>query len=345
MGAREPSWWYGPAAEGWVPRVLAPLGAAYGALTARRMQQAPTYRAAIPVVAIGNFTAGGTGKTPFVRVVVAALREMGHTPVVLTRGYGGTERGPRWVAPGDRARTVGDEPLLLAATAPVMVARDRAAGARAIELDAAKGASVIVMDDGLQNPALARDCTISIAIIDAVRGFGNGRCIPAGPLRAPLAVQLPRVDALVLNTGDGTGALATPVGRLLGQFNGPVLSARVTPDDDVAWLHGQQVVAFAGIGVPQRFFATVAAAGARMCSQRTFSDHHAFSEADARALLAEARALKATLVTTEKDYVRLGGGEGALAELLAACRVLPIRLQLDAASSAKLSRLLPDKSR
>jgi tetraacyldisaccharide 4'-kinase len=189
---REPSWWYPKGPEPWVSRALLPVGALYGALSGSRMQRPALYRAKVPVICVGNFTAGGTGKTPFVRTLIGMLRKAGHT---IDRAR-------------DTAADVGDEPLLLAGDAPVVVARDRVAGARAIE-SGGQGvrASVIVMDDGLQNPTLAKD--LSIAVVDAARGFGNQRCIPAGPMRAPLATQLLLVQAVVLNTGSGTLAPAS----------------------------------------------------------------------------------------------------------------------------------------
>ena len=308
------------------------------------MSRPATYTSTVPVICIGNFTAGGTGKTPFVRVVVAMLRELGHTPVVLSRGYGGSELGPHWVDNAhDTAARAGDEPLLLAATVPVMVARDRVAGARAIEAASAPHplASVIVMDDGLQNPALAK--TLTIAVIDATRGVGNGHCIPAGPLRAPLELQLGHADALLFNRGDRGQEPSPLAAQLAAQFKGPVLSAVIAPAQGLDWLKGQKVIAFAGIGVPERFFATLKAAGATVCNAQAFADHHAYTADDAQRLLSLAKAENATLVTTEKDHVRLNGSGGALAELAAASRILPIELRLDAPSQATLHELLAQR--
>ena len=343
MSAREPSWWYGAGADGWVPRVLAPAGAIFGALTARRMQQAPTYRAKIPVIAVGNFTAGGTGKTPFVRVVAEALRGLGHKPVVLTRGYGGCTVGPHWVDEHDTALNVGDEPLMLSNNIAVMVARDRVAGAQVIDQGGAStpDATVIVMDDGLQNPSLAKDLTF--AVVDAARGFGNCRCIPAGPLRAPLIVQAPRVDALVLNRGDGRTPLAPSVEAMLRNFSRPMMSGVVVPGGDLAWLKGARVIAYAGIGVPERFFATVEAAGGLICRHVAFGDHHWFTDGDAVRLLELARQENALLVTTEKDILRLHRSTGELAKLDAATKVLPIRLALDDAGIVALQSLLASR--
>ncbi len=344
MRGVEPGWWYGATSRAWQPQVLAPFGWVYGTLTSRRMRAAPVYRPDVPVVCIGNFTAGGTGKTPFVREVCEQLCVLGHTPVVLSRGYGGSTAGPHWVdPPADTASAVGDEPLLLALHVPVVIARDRAAGAKAIVSAAPPHprATVIVMDDGIQNPSLAKDLTI--AVIDAVRGVGDGRCIPAGPLRAPLAIQLPQVDAVVLNRGVGDAPLAASTQALVDAFGGPVLSAAIVPARGLEWLRGLPVVAYAGIGVPARFFATVEACGGIVCKRIVFPDHHAFTDADARRLLALAQAEDMTLLTTEKDHARLSGLAGACADLRAATRTLPITLCLDDESVTTLGVLLASR--
>lgn len=343
MTMREPSWWYGSSSGLGQAQALAPFGWAYGQIARRRMQSLPRYRSAIPVVCVGNFTAGGTGKTPFVAVICDVLRLQGHTPVVLSRGYGGTLPGPHWVdAHSDTATRVGDEPLLLARYAPVVISRDRVQGARAIAAAHASlpRATVIVMDDGIQNPALAKNLTI--AVVDASRGTGNGRCIPAGPLRAPLAAQLPLVDAILLNQGsDAAAAPAASTLALVAAVSCPVLSALVAPAAGLEWLQAASVVAYAGIGVPQRFFATAAACGARLREQVSFPDHHAFTDADAQRLLALAHSTGSLLLTTEKDLVRIDAGQSrALAALRAATRPLPITLRLDPASLLALEALL-----
>ncbi len=339
---REPSWWYAEGGTPWFARALAPAGALYGALAGRRMKQPPRHVAKIPVVCVGNFTAGGTGKTPFVRTLLGFLRDAGHRPVVLSRGYGGRIAGPHRVDRArDRAVDVGDEPLLLAADAPVFVARDRAAGAAAIEAVTDLSATVIVMDDGLQNPALAK--ALSIAVVDGARGFGNGRCIPAGPLRAPLAGQLARVDAVVVNGGTrgvGDSLLSMRWREGLAQ---PVLDARLAVASSVSALSGRPVVAYAGIGVPQRFFATLAATGADVRATISFPDHHAYTGADAVRLIAAADAAGAELVTTEKDAVRLLGTAGALGDLARRSMSLAIRLDLDDADAVILRRLIAER--
>lgn len=299
-------------------RLLQPLGALYGTVTARRMAQ-PGIRAERPVVCIGNLTAGGAGKTPTAIAVAAMLRDEGEKPVFLTRGYGGSLAGPVVVDPArHRAGEVGDEPLLLARTAPVVVARDRPAGA-ALAIEA--GASVVVMDDGLQNPTLAKDFTL--AVVDGGAGFGNALCLPAGPLRAPLAAQWPHLDAvLVIGAGPG-GERAAKAAEAAGKV---CLSGRLAPDPAAAAaLAGRGVLAFAGIGRPQKFFETLSEVGAEVAATRAFPDHHPYSARDILALRREADRLGLVLATTEKDAIRL---HGLLAAADSPIAVLPVRLVL-----------------
>lgn len=324
---RSPAFWWRDGAP--ASALLAPLGAAYGAATAARMAR-PGRRAAVPVVCVGNLVAGGAGKTPLAAAIVERLQARGGLPVILSRGYGGALAGPVLV---DRDRhgaaDVGDEPLLLARQAPVVVCRDRRAGA---ELAVISGATTIVMDDGLQNPALAKD--LSFAVVDGASGVGNGRCIPAGPLRAPLAAQWPFVHALVLV---GEGAPGAAVAEKAAARGIPVLGARLQPDAGAAAaLAGREVIAFAGIGRPEKFFDTLRQAGARVGVARAFPDHHPFADAELHALLAQAQAAGRSLVTTEKDAVRLPGWFRAEAGL--SLSVLPVRMVFS--DPAALDRLL-----
>jgi tetraacyldisaccharide 4'-kinase len=311
----------------------------WGAVARRNYERATPYRAKLPVICIGNFTVGGTGKTPLALFVASELQQSGKRPVFLTRGYGGRLAGPHWVnTETDTATDVGDEPLLLARRAPTLVARDRAAGARAIEVRA--NADVVIMDDGLQNPALAKDLTL--ALVDGRRGIGNGRVIPAGPLRAPLDFQLDLADAVVVN-GPLESADAEPNAAadwLRARFPGPVLSASVHPADAVPWLDGTAVIAYAGIGAPQRFFDLLARLGADVRQTIPFPDHHAFTEADAGRLLDLAGSMSAQLVTTEKDWVRLDPAGGATAKLKAASRPLPVAMRFDERDRGRLAALL-----
>jgi len=314
---------------------LSPLGALYGWVARRRYAGVAPYRSRLPVICIGNLTAGGTGKTPLALHLCGRLRARGLRPAVLTRGYGGRLAGPHWVAKEDGAEAVGDEPLLLAQAAPTLVARDRAAGARAIE--GAAAADVIVMDDGLQNPQLAKDLTL--AVVDGTRGLGNGRVMPAGPLRAPLTFQLGLVGAVVINER-APGAGDVVAASLRARFGGPILRCATVADGDTGWLRGQRVVAWAGIGAPQRFFTLLRSLGADLAETAAFGDHQRLGESDAQRLLALARRHGAALVSTAKDLARLKGTAGALGELSAGTRALPITLHFAEADAERLASLI-----
>ena len=336
MRLDEPSWWY-TQAPCRLAKVLQPLGALYGRAAAARYVRARSYRSRLPVICVGNFTAGGTGKTPLAIHLCGRLKALGHQPVILTRGYGGRLSGPSWVNPtSDMALDVGDEALLLARAAPTLVARDRRLGARAIEAGPNR-VSVIVLDDGLQNPALVKD--LAIAVVDGSRGLGNGLVIPAGPLRAPLDFQLELTDAVVVNEGAAADAAGSVTEWLRRKFAGPVLRASVVPAATADWLRSARVVAWAGIGAPQRFFATLRALGAELAEAVAFRDHQQLSDDDARRLLDLARCHGARLVTTEKDMVRLAGAAGACAALARATSALPVRLALAEADAERLVSL------
>lgn len=312
---RAPDFWW-RAEPSLLARLLKPLGALYGMRTLKRMAQ-PGKRASIPLVCVGNPVAGGAGKTPAAIEIARLLSHAGRKPVFLTRGYGGRLEGPVRVDPTQHtAKDVGDEPLLLARTAPCVVAGERVAGAAF----AARLGDVIVMDDGFQNPSLKKD--MALLVIDADQGIGNGLCIPAGPLRAPIEEQLARADAVIL-VGDGKAAAF-----LSRRKKRPVLSARLVPDAKAAaGLKGRRVLAFAGIGRPQKFSATLEALGAEVVRLAAFPDHHVFTAKQARALLDEAARDDLVLVTTEKDFVRLSGPE--LKWLADKSHALPVRLAFD----------------
>jgi tetraacyldisaccharide 4'-kinase len=316
---REPSFWWREATM--AARLLAPAAATYGAVAKARLAQ-PGRRAGVPVVCIGNLTTGGAGKTPTALAVAHILTAAGERPAFLSRGYGGREAGPLEVDPErNRAIEVGDEPLLLARTAPTIVARARVQGAR---LAVRAGASVIVMDDGFQNPALAKD--FAVLVVDGRRGIGNGRVIPAGPLRAPLAVQLRHADALLVIGQGGGGASVVAAAK---ELELPVFAARLEPDAGVlAMLGGRRVLAFAGIGDPDKFFTTLADAGISVVAKRSFGDHHRYTQAEGSRLCEEARHGRLVLVTTEKDLVRLSREDGT-AELAARAHALPVRLAIE----------------
>lgn len=304
--------------------LLAPIGWIYGRITlarmARRGAQLP-----IPVIAIGNFTVGGAGKTPTTLALAEALERRGERVFILSRGYGGTIAGPHRVDTAtDNAAAVGDEPRMMAGRFPVIIARERAAGAR---LAVSQGASVLLLDDALQNPALAKDFTL--AVVDGGFGFGNGFCVPAGPLRAPVRESLGHVDSALLIGADQTGAIA-------GLAGADCHAAAMQPDPAVAQaLRGQRVLAFCGIGRPEKFGDTLRECGATVARLAAFADHHAFTEHEAESLTAEAARSGLLPVTTEKDVMRLTGGP-AREKLRQAATILPVRVQLP---EALLSRV------
>lgn len=311
-------------------RALQPIGALYGAATARRMAQ-PGRRVGAPVVCVGNFVAGGAGKTPAAIALARMLIHDGRQVAFLSRGYGGAKRvEPVRVEPTVHdARTVGDEPLLLARVAPCWVGADRVRGATmAVEA----GAQVLLLDDSLQNPALAKD--LAFAVVDGEQGFGNGLCIPAGPLRAPVATQTPHVQALIVIGGEEPAALAISAAAP----GKPILRANLEPDAfAAATLIGREVVAFAGIARPEKFYATLRRIGAQLVATRDFADHHVFTEREIEALTEDAARRGALLATTEKDRVRLTARQAQ------AVVTLPVMLRFDepAAVREMLRRFLP----
>lgn len=335
---RAPAFWWRQQPSP-VSALLRAPAALYGAIAARRMRM-PGQRAPLPVVCIGNFTVGGSGKTPTALAVAAMLASEGQRPFFLTRGYGGRLAGPvRVDAARHAASEVGDEPLLLGRAFPVVVSRDRPAGAR---LCAAQGASVVVMDDGLQNPSLVKD--LVLAVVDGVGGVGNALCLPAGPLRAPLAAQWPHVHAVVVV---GDGAPGEAIAAEARQRGLAVLRARLEADAAAAArLRGRRILAFAGIGRPEKFFAMLAACGARVERTRSFPDHHPFADAEIRDLIAAAGAEDLDLVTTEKDLVRIAG-LGDAASGAGRIQALPVRLVIEdegvlrELAAARLSRARP----
>lgn len=290
MLLRAPEFWR---RDGAASRLLSPLAALYDAAGRLRAAVARPARVGFPVICVGNLTAGGAGKTPVVLSLAKKLTARGVKVHILSRGYGGRKRGPLLVDPGRHdARAVGDEPLLLAKAAPCWVAANRPAGARAA---VAAGAQAILMDDGLQNPSLAKDW--SLLVIDGDYGLGNGRVLPAGPLREDAARGITRADAVVVMGKDKTSL----AGRLAGKT---VLHALVTPAEPEKFA-GRPFVAFAGIGHPEKFFRSAEEAGASLLTRHAYADHHRYRESELQALMVRARAAGAALLTTEKDWVRL----------------------------------------
>ena len=314
---REPAFWWKPGGGA----LLRPLAALYGAVAARRMQS-PGRSVGVPVICLGNLTVGGSGKTPAALAVGRLLLAAHQHPFFLTRGYGGQTVGPvRVDALADSAATVGDEPLLLARLAPTIVARDRLEGARAARR---AGATAIVMDDGFQNPALAKE--LSILLVDSRRGIGNGRIIPAGPLRAPIEVQIAHAQAIVVV---GSGPAPDAVMQCVSRHNVALFHGRLEPDrDTLSALQGRKVLAFAGIADPDKFFTTLTEGGIAVAERVSFPDHHRYTATEAQALIARADAENLILVTTEKDFARLSG-DANLASLAARASALPVRLVID----------------
>jgi len=289
---RAPSFWSGRDLRShFVATALSPLGWIYAAATSIKRSYTVPQRTRAKVICVGNLTVGGSGKTPVVLTIARMLQARNLRTIILTRGYGGRLAEAAFV---DRAvhcsADVGDEPLLLAATAPVIVSRDRRRGGALAD---SEGADVIVMDDGHQNFRLAKD--LSVIVVDAETGFGNRRVLPAGPLREGVRAGLARADAVVL-VGEGSPALPG--------YSGPVLRARLAAQGgDV--LSGRKVVAFAGIGRPEKFFDTLRALKADIVDSAAYADHHVFTASEIARLKAKARNDSAMLLTTEKDYVRL----------------------------------------
>lgn len=318
-----PYWWpepgeplgFGNTLKKWT---LTPASLAYGRTVATRMKQQGELPL-IPVVCVGNFVAGGAGKTPTSLALFDTLSDLGLRPAFVTRGYGGSLATTSFRVDYERhtAEEVGDEPLLLARKGPTFVGPDRGTS---INSAAEMGASVAIFDDGLQNPTIAKN--LSIAVVDGRMGVGNGLCHPAGPLRAPVRDQLSHVDLVIII---GNGKSAHGVVRQAAKRGVPVLSATLEmdiPED----LHQAPIYAFSGIGHPQKFFERLKGAGLTLAKEKAYPDHHFFNLEDARTLVGVAKERGATLVTTEKDGVRFRDQSGALGELNAATTQIPARL-------------------
>ena len=298
---RAPDFWHREPA-GLIAELLSPVGAALDAAGRLRRAVVRPYRAPVPVICVGNLVAGGSGKTPVALSIAGRLAERGIANAIVMRGYGGRLAGPVRVDPRTHdAASVGDEALLAAEQTTCWIARDRAAGVRAA---VAEGALAVVLDDGFQNPSVAKD--FSLVVIDAAYGFGNGRLMPAGPLREHVAAGLARADAAIVLGDDA------PPPSVRGQI---VLRATLEPKSADRFV-GAKLIAFAGIGRPEKFFATLRTLGADLAGTRAFPDHHPYRDAELAALRHEAASAGARLVTTRKDWVRLKSAQRDNIEVL-----------------------------
>lgn len=310
---KTPLFWHQP--SGVLSSLLRPLGAVYARATAQRVAREPEHHAAVPVICIGNINAGGTGKTPTAIAVAQRLIARGQTPHIVSRGYGGSLRGPVKIdSQAHDSTAVGDEPLLLAAFAPTWVSKDRAAGVRAAE---AGGANVVLLDDGFQNPAVRKD--LNIVVVDAVVGFGNGHVIPAGPLREPSAIGLLRANLLLtIGPAKARAAFAVQLPPTCERIDGTL---RPLPTG-MPW-RGMRALAFAGIGHPEKFFATLRDQGVEVVRGEALEDHQPLTDTLMTRLETEAKTRGLNLVTTEKDAARLP--QRFRKQVL----TLPVRLELD----------------
>lgn len=324
---RSPEFWWSN--DTLAARLLGPAALVYGAVAGRKMRIPAEYVPGLPVVCVGNFVAGGAGKTPVALALEKLLGKIGKKTGFLSRGYGGSLAGPVLVDPSlHGANQVGDEPLLLARRATTIVARDRVAGARLLETS---DVDVILMDDGFQNPRLGK--TRSWVVVDGTVGLGNGRCIPAGPLRAPLDCQLRHTDMVVIvgggQTKEGDGVAGETLTAHCEQAQVGVVTASLAPilDDIPA---DRPLLAYCGIGRPAKFFDSLTDNGLQVAQRVAFADHYVISEAEARTLLTQAQTSGSILVTTQKDFVRMqSAGGAAQRELVQSTRVIEAVCRFD----------------
>ena len=318
-------WWQKPGFAAWA---LLPLSALWGLVSGWRMEMAPSVYVSVPVLCVGNFIAGGAGKTPTAIAVCEAAVKHKFKPGFLSRGHGGRTPGPLLVDPAiHHAAEVGDEPLLLAEVAPTVISVDRPAGAARL---IAMGCDLIILDDGFQNPKLAKD--FNLVVVDAGRGIGNGMTLPAGPLRAPLSVQMALADAVIVI---GDGAAGDQAIRETARRGKPVYIARTVPARKSGW-KGKRCLAYAGIGDPSKFFASLREAGADVVAGHGFPDHHVFTDEEIGELLREEEEENLALVTTSTDMARLRHAGALSDELAARSEVFEIRLEFDDPRTVKL---------
>lgn len=319
-----PFWWEKP---DWRAFALYPASALYGLVAGRRMKTAKREKMPAPVLCVGNFTVGGTGKTPVAIALARQAKRMQLVPGILSRGHGGSFSEPHIVdTHHDSAKHVGDEPLLLAEHALVAVSANRAAGARLL---IERGCNFLIMDDGFQSARVHID--YALVVIDARFGLGNGHVIPGGPMRAKLADQLRYADA-ILKMGEGDKADA--VVRQAARAGKPIFSAIAKPRGPKKAFAGRRFLAFAGIGHPEKFFDTLTKAGATVVLAHAFADHHFYLPDELEDLVTAAKAGELELVTTSKDAARLRHG-AASPEFLERLKVLEIDAVFDIEHTAE----------
>ena len=331
MSRNPPSWWYNKNIS--PPALLSPISYLYGKIVCYRWEKTKSYKSQIPVICIGNFTVGGAGKTPTSLYICNLLIELGERPVFLSRGYGGTEKGPRIVSfDFDHSGHVGDEPLLLAKSAPTVICANRAKGAEFIEQHDELDPSVIIMDDGFQNPGLHKD--LNIVVIDAMSGIGNGRVFPSGPLRAPLDFQKTKADILLTIGKSSLPRIETPEALNISATIEPV-------SEQQDWLK-DPIIAYTGIARPEKFYKTLQELGANIKQTFSYPDHHQFSEKEVKMLLNKSKSHSYKLVTTEKDFVRLRNSEENYKELRASSNVVKVDLSLSQKDRESLKQVISD---
>ncbi len=315
---KAPQFWYTPpGVKSWQSIILSPLSCVYQNASKRHVAKPTLIKASCPVICVGNLNAGGTGKTPTVIALAEETSALGASPVIVSRGYGGAMKGPVHVdTKRHKAREVGDEPLLLSAFASTIVAKERVDGTALAET---LKPDLILLDDGFQDPSIEK--TKSLIVVDAEKGFGNGLCIPAGPLREPVAQGLRRADA-VLSIGAKT-AQDSFAKLWKAQIPCPHATARLNPLATGMDWSKEKCVAFAGIGHPEKFFKTLDDLGANLVHKEALGDHAELSNALLKRLKIMANDAGAQLVTTEKDAARLP--QGFRTEVL----TLPVRLAVD----------------
>ena len=340
MSLHPPSWWQDDTGH-ILPKYLDPLGQIYGQAVKWRFLYTKPYQSKLPVICIGNFTLGGTGKTPLSIKISQILNDLGWEPSFLSRGYKGKIAGPLLVNPAEHtALDVGDEPLLLSRHAQTVISKNRIEGVWLIEQ---RSSNIIIMDDGFQNPTVQKN--LSLIAIDSATGLGNGRIFPAGPLRAPLEFQLPKADAIII-TGSNEKEKAKIQSLLKDQYNfkKPILRGSLSASAETEWLGEKPILAYAGIGRPEKLFQSLEKAGGKVIRRIPFPDHHNFNKKDADRLTELALKDDLQLVTTEKDHVRIDETSGhQLKALKRMSRPFPVEFKFEETDEKALIELIKER--